>query len=752
MRDHAAPLHLRRGPPGLFGLLVALLPSACADDPAVNAATAERTRPPTVATSGLPTDTGGPDGLLSDTEGPSRDAQDTGALPEPDTATSDLAEADTGPAPSAPQIALPRTLALPFVRANGSPSTATFRFPNDGAPGAVSVSLAGNPLLALEAPPSRIDESLELTLRFQGSASPVTAEGRLRVTLGGVTQEAIVFAVAGRALPAATWTPLETGATRYGSTTTVALDTAPFPDPGAAWTDPSVNVFVPEDFVDRGPIEYVVHFHGHGTTLASTLVSHRYREQLWASGANAILVTPQGPINAASGNFGKLMREGGLTALLADVTTLLYRDGLVQTPRTGNVTLTEHSGGYQAVALNLDAAFDDGLVVSAHLFDGLYGYASAYEAFARAGGYLRSNHTAGGGTRTKNLALLGDLGALATDVATAKTLRDATAIIWPTFATHNDSTWWEQAFSETLRWGAHSARRGPRVELRSAIAEGGVATVTWFTPEDDFTSGYRIEVSTDGKAWTTATTTPNERATFPLAGGRWVRVTPIVEDVEDPVPSDAGFVEDDAEVLVVDGFDRIFGGSWTDLRHDHAGRVASLAKAATASNEAVVEGEVALTDFAVVIWLLGDESVADHTFTSPEQSVLTRYLDAGGRVLVSGSEVAFDLKTNGQTFLSRLGAVYVGDDANQLAVRGVGPLAGVGNTPFGGPGAPYPEDFPDILGTASGASIILQYANGMTAGVGRAGESAVLGFPLETVESDTQLATLLAALRGFLAP
>ena len=32
------------------------------------------------------------------------------------------------------------------------------------------------------------------------------------------------------------------------------------------------------------------------------------------------------------------------------------------------------------------------------LFDSLYGYVATYEAFAQAGGVLRSDYTAGGGT------------------------------------------------------------------------------------------------------------------------------------------------------------------------------------------------------------------------------------------------------------------------------------------------------------------------------------------------------------------
>ncbi len=735
---------------GRFAWL-ALLFSACADDPAVSSSSANRVH--AVATASADVETGNdttiPDtSTPGDTVRPEDTVSDTGTVPDrPD------AGPDVGPI-TGPRLTVPATLALPFVLAGGGSTTGTFAFDNLGGGGRVTLQLTGASALSLVSPPSEVSagEPLEVDIRFAGSASSSIAEALLRVTADGETHEARVFAVAGRALPAASWSALTSGRTTYGQTATVKLDTAPFPDSSASWTDASVNIFVPEGLVDRGPVEYVVHFHGHGTTVASTLQSHRYREQLWASGVNAVLVTPQGPIEAASGNFGKLMRAGGLSALLADVTTILYRDGIIVTPHTGNAVLTEHSGGYQAVALNLASTFDEGLVTSAHLFDGLYGYVNAYEDFARAGGFLRSNHTSGGGTRAKNLALLADLGAVATDEWTAYSLRADTAVIWPTAATHSDSTWWEQGYSETLRWGLRSARHGPRIELRTAVAENGRAFVSWLSPEDDFTTGFRVETSSDGSNWSDVATTSGEEASFAVTSGRWVRVVPIVEDVTDVLPSDSGHVEDNSRILVVDGFDRILGGSWTELRHDHAGRVAALAGACTASNEAVAEGEIELGDFEVVIWLLGDESVADHTFTAAEQAIVTAYLDAGGRVIVSGSEVAYDLKSNGVNFLSRLGAVYIGDDANQNAVRGIGALSAIGDIAFGGPNAPYIEDFPDILGSATGASTILQYANGMTAAVGRPGKSAVLGFPLETVEEDAALSSLLRALVGYVAP
>lgn len=713
------------------------------------------------------TETGGTTDA-SDATGPT-DTADTHAT---DTATTDTATTDTGPdtdtPPTDPRPRLPSHVAIPWVAAGAGTRSVTVQLVNDGGAGPVTVSLSGDASLHLSGAPTMLAAggSATLTLTFDGASTPDVAHAVLAAEGGGVRVECDVWAVAGDSdLPAASWSDLTsaTGGIRYGRTATVKLASAPYPEPGGSWTDSSVNVFVPDGYADRGAVEAVVHFHGHSTTIAETLAHHLYREQLWASGKNAILVTPQGPVNAASGNFGKLMDDGGLEALLADVVSILYRDGLVGVPALGDLVLTEHSGGYQAVAVNLDVETDAGRVQAAHLFDGLYGYSSNYEAFVRAGGFLRSDYSTLGGTLPDNQALCDKLGGLCVEDPSAANLRDHGAVIWFTPAVHGDTTWWEQSYSESLRWGANHSRRGPRVELRTAVATAGEATVTWIAPNDDEVLGFTIETATATGAWTWATSVgPDaQAASFALSGGgagTRVRVAPVMADVpaDEVVASDGYWVGDGGRVLVVDGFDRIFGGSYRDIRHDATARVGAALEAGlgahAASNEAVVEGEIALGDYDVVVWLVGDESTADHTFTADEQALITAYLSGGGRVIVSGSEVGYDLKSNGSAFLSGLGGTYVSDDAGVNGAKGAGALAAVASFTFGDAAAPYAEDYPDVLGAASGATVVLQYSNGMTAAVGKASRSVVVGFPLEVVSDPSAHASLVQALVTYVRP
>lgn len=705
----------------------------------------------------------------SDTNVPPDDsgtsASDTATSPTDTGSPVDTSEPpDTDPGdsvtPGEPSIAVPEGIAIPWVAAGGGASTRSVVLHNDGDAGAVAISLSGDASITLSGAPTSVSAGGDVTfsLRFAGSATPLVAFSELRVTAGGSTAKAGVWAMAGASLPAPSWVDVKQGAITVGRSATIHLPTAPFPDGVAAWTDDRVDIFVPEGFRARGrePLDFVVHFHGFGTTVASTLPAHHYREQLWASGRNAILVTPQGPVNASSGDFGKLMDPGGLGALLHDVAAVLYKDGVALDPQTGDVVLTEHSGGYQAVAENLEEATDAGQVVEAHLFDGLYARSDQFIDFVDAGGWFRSDYSTGGGTLANNQAIVDDLAGRVDEAKTAEGLRNADAVVWYTPAGHNDTTWWEQAYAEALRWSATRSRHGPRAELRSAAAVNGTATVKWIAPDDDDLVGFAVQTSEDGIVWSEATRVGASAtsASFALSGGVRVRVVPLCDglDPADAWPTDAYWVENGADVLVVDGFDRIFGGSYTDIRHGFMARVGAAAHAAAASNEAISEDGLDLTKYRAVIWLVGDESLADHTFTAVEQSLAKSYVDGGGHLIVSGSEVAYDLKSNGASFLTSLGASYSSDDANSNTAKGAGALSAVARFAFGGANAPYPEDFPDALATATGAVTVLQYGNGMSAAVGRAGKSAVVGFPLETIESSADLSAVVTALLEFVAP
>jgi hypothetical protein len=105
---------------------------------------------------------------------------------------------------------------------------------------------------------------------------------------------------------------------------------APFPHPdraqghhygdkffpaGKHYSDSSVAIFVPKGFQAKGSTDFVVHFHGWGGNVTSVFGIYKTAEQLVESGRNAILVVPQGPLNASDSFGGETGRRGWFQAL-----------------------------------------------------------------------------------------------------------------------------------------------------------------------------------------------------------------------------------------------------------------------------------------------------------------------------------------------------------------------------------------------------------------------------------------------------
>jgi hypothetical protein len=226
------------------------------------------------------------------------------------------------------------------------------------------------------------------------------------------------------------------------------------------------------------------------------------------------------------------------------------------------------------------------------------------------------------------------------------------------------------------------------------------------------------------------------------------------------------------QVLIVDGFDRTqSSGSWNQSWHPFGfvhGR--SLASAgigfSSTSNEAVVAQRVRLEDYDAVVWILGDESTTDETFSTTEQLRVRAYLESGGNLFVTGSEIAWDLGSRGsssdQVFLrDYLKVTYAGDDSGNLTARGTdsGIFAGLGPFSFGS--SPYPEDWPDYFNAASGGVPALLYGNGLVAGVQyegvfgssvETGRLILLGFPFETITSRQVQDEIVLRVAGFFFP
>lgn len=293
-------------------------------------------------------------------------------------------------------------------------------------------------------------------------------------------------------------------------------------------------------------------------------------------------------------------------------------------------------------------------------------------------------------------------------------------------------------------------------------------------------SSYTVEWSADGKGFVQAgSTAATNWSTGPLPHGtvRSFRVrawNTSGRSFPTEVLTAGTDARGTAQVLLVQGFDRLDRyvkgpentGDYLRLVGDAIARDATFSVGFdAASNEAVQLGRVGLPFYRAVVWSLGEESTADETFSALEQGLVTSYLNSGGRLLVSGAEIGWDLDANGSVsdrafYRNQLGATYVADDAAthslQAGIAGT-VSAGLPATVFDdGTHGTYDVDYPDVLAATTAASTVcLRYGNGLAAGVQKVdaatGARVVnLGFPLETIVDAGTRARLVRQCLAFL--
>ena len=231
-------------------------------------------------------------------------------------------------------------------------------------------------------------------------------------------------------------------------------------------------------------------------------------------------------------------------------------------------------------------------------------------------------------------------------------------------------------------------------------------------------------------------------------------------------------------LLLVNGFDRPITGNTRDfLRHYVPEAVAHGYAFDSATNEAVANGLIGLDAYDAVIWILGAESTADETFSTAEQARVQHYLDGGGSLFVSGSEIGWDLDHRGtasdRVFMHNyLKSAYMADaPGNQrdtwYSAEGTadGPFTTFSSIQFdNGTQGTWNVSWPDVLSGINGGEILMRYTgapspNGAATGykgsfpgsaAGAEGVVLVMGFPFETIyPAGTRLA-LMDKILGFL--
>ncbi|MFO1487756.1 MAG: fibronectin type III domain-containing protein [Verrucomicrobiota bacterium] len=345
----------------------------------------------------------------------------------------------------------------------------------------------------------------------------------------------------------------------------------------------------------------------------------------------------------------------------------------------------------------------------------------------------------------------------------------------------------------------------PPVNPRATGATNGFITLTWSPPVSVANSGtptnYVIYVSTNGYGFGNAIsvgTATNYTITSLTAGRDYYFRICAANAGGESLPSEVvGCRATNAatRVLYVNAFDRF--DRTTNLRQNlvaqnyvppngsgsnervlprrvnsfdyvvpHGKALAAFGAAFdSCQSEAVASGAVSLTNYSVVIWACGNESTADESFSTTEQTKVSAYLAASGNLFVSGSEIAWDLdRPSGPTAADRaflhnqLHATYSADSSSAWAFKAAGASLFVGNPNDlfdDGPRGIYLVGFPDVItATGTGAQTAVSYTNNLSAGIsynGSVGGGKVVyfGFPFETITSTTARNEYLADVLNF---
>lgn len=309
-------------------------------------------------------------------------------------------------------------------------------------------------------------------------------------------------------------------------------------------------------------------------------------------------------------------------------------------------------------------------------------------------------------------------------------------------------------------------------------------TINWIEPIDSDLKGYRLLYSNDNAYYyereneSTLIKGINERQYFynltkPLYFRLYAVDTAYIPNISEQSDTYGIRMKNDStKILIIDGFNRFGGtGSWSKSYHDFLISHSESFDLSFESchNSSIIENKIDLKNYNLVIWILGDESTQDETFSSIEQTKIKEYLESGGKLFITGSEIAWDMEgassasNNDKEFLHNiLKAKYINDDSNIYSVFGAA------NTQFsdlnflyGTPSAasPYNEDYPDVIDTVNGSVPILFYNESNIAGIAYTGvynnsekeaQLIYIGFPFETIgNSESRKKLMNASLNYF---
>jgi N-acetylmuramoyl-L-alanine amidase len=324
--------------------------------------------------------------------------------------------------------------------------------------------------------------------------------------------------------------------------------------------------------------------------------------------------------------------------------------------------------------------------------------------------------------------------------------------------------------------------------------------VSWVAPVSggaygDAATGYKVYISTNGKSFKDGIAVTGNSFTFNgnPASIYYFKITATNAGGESFSSSIVAaktprLGSTNVPYLIVDGFDRLDGSALIsrtesvtlgtvrrmflermnryDYMIEHAQALGTCNNNIAfdgCQNEAVASGTVVLSNYTAVDWFTGEESTTDRSIDATESALIKTYLNAGGNLLISGSEIGWDIgraasaNYDADLYNNYLRATYVNDDANSYNFTGTSVLFNGQNGTFdNGTNGYYDVDFPDRVISNAGSTIALNYvggtADGAAIGYQGAYRSLYLAFPFEAITSATVRNNLMCNAVAYLTP
>lgn len=334
--------------------------------------------------------------------------------------------------------------------------------------------------------------------------------------------------------------------------------------------------------------------------------------------------------------------------------------------------------------------------------------------------------------------------------------------------------------------------------FRLANDGNGSAVLSWQAPltdsaRGDPATGYVVYQSSDGYGFGNPVLLGNvTTATVAVPAGetRFFRIAATNAGGESPPTEVLAFRDDapgQAKILIVNGFDRLrrtnnpiqnftqpaaYAGKsierqiWRrsnafNYTVQHAIALADNGWGfASCSNDAIINALVSLADYDVVLWIAGTDDSQDGTLNGSERTRVQDFLNTGGGLFISGSNIGYDLvgQNSAPTFLQNtLQCNYVQNSAGTFQVTGAasGILHDIGAFDFNpANGAPYLVGDADVLSNRPNALVCLTYVGSGGAAVQYQGpvyHTVTFGFPFETITSRPIRAAIMGKIVDFLA-